>query len=190
VRGITHTWTNTAGWLTGVVVFQATTGRLLLAPMILGGALVVATSRLPDIDHPDSGPGRRMSRLLPGFPQLLKRAFGVRRSPTHWGGVAVCAGILTGSLASVVSPSLWWVGLAIGGSWLAHIAGDCLTWQGAPLYAPLSLRMIRPRRGNRFECGGTFERRLVQPAAMAWCLLAGVGATWPVLSAFYHHLSS
>lgn len=182
--GRTHTTINAASWLTAITAVQLATDRPLTTPTIVGTALTIATSRLPDVDHPKSSCGYRVNRLLPGLPTWLEQKFGARKSPMHWGGVAIVCGLLVSTVASLASPSLWWLGAATGGSWLLHIAGDCLTWQGAPLLAPVSPRMVRPRYGRRFRCGGRFERRFVLPAASAWCTVSALLVSANIYRAF------
>lgn len=177
MRGITHTTVNVAIWLTTVTACQTTTNRMLLAPATIGTALVAATSRLPDIDHSRSGPGHRMNRILPGFPTWLETTFGIRRSPFHWGTAPLALGTAITLLTTHINPSIWWIGVAIGGSWWLHIAADCLTWMGAPLFAPLTFKMIRPRYGHRFKTGGAFERCCILIPASVWCCLAAAATT-------------
>lgn len=171
MRGLTHTTINTAAWLTGIAAYQQTNRPATIAATA-GTILVVATSRLPDVDHAKSGPGYRMNRLIPGLPKYLEEKFGVRKSPLHWGLIPILIGVTCSILATQIHPSLWWTGIAIGGSWWMHIAADCLTWMGAPLIAPLSFKMIRPRYGYRFKTGGRFERCIVFVVALIWCGLA------------------
>jgi membrane-bound metal-dependent hydrolase YbcI (DUF457 family) len=190
MRGITHSVTNTAIWLTAIGGYQLATSSMQPAPLVIGTILVVGASRLPDIDHPKSAPGRRLDQLMPGFPAWLAKTFGKRRSPAHWGTVPVLVGIALVATAQITIPALWWVGAAIGSSWLLHIIGDCLTWQGAPLFAPFSLRMVRPRYGRRFECGGRFENFVVLPTCVVWCAVAAVTAGYGLIHPFLAALTS
>lgn len=175
--GTTHSIANAAAWLTAVTISQIATGQSQITPAIVGTSLVVGISRLPDVDNPDSVPGRNVNKVIPGLPAWLDRVFGHRKSPLHWGGSAILAGALISVLALQFVPSFWWTGLAVGGSWFLHVAGDCLTWQGAPLLAPVSFHMVRPRYGRRFQCGGRFERRIILPVVTIWCCAASIIAS-------------
>lgn len=60
-------------------------------------------------------------------------------------------------------PSGWWLGLAIGLGCLVHVAGDCLTKHGCPVWWPLVVKgrrwyQVRPPEGLRMTTGGGVER--------------------------------
>jgi membrane-bound metal-dependent hydrolase YbcI (DUF457 family) len=166
--GRTHIAINGTIWSTGVAVIQGVTWHPQILPATAGLALVVLASRVADIDTPDSGAGKQLDTIMPGLPRWLDNTFGHRKSPTHWALSAVFVGGLAAALAIAVSPSLWWIGLAIGGSWLAHILADCCTWMGAAAFAPITRKMIRLPYGRRIECGGWIETEIVAP--LAWAL--------------------
>jgi hypothetical protein len=160
------------------------TGHIHPLPATVGTALVVLASRVPDIDHPNSKPGMHVNRLLPGFPQWLHDTWGTRRSPFHWGTSAVLVGLVHSLVAVQIDPRLWWVGLAIGGSWLLHILADCLTWLGAPLFAPVTMHMIRPRYGRRIECGGVVDRQVIGLISSFAVFCAVLGVLGPMIKAW------
>lgn len=168
MMGPTHIAINAATWTSGVAAYQAATGRIAFFPATVGTLLVIATSRIADVDSPDSAIGSR----VPRFSRWLDAHFGHRRSPFHWGTVPIQIGCLLCLASLFTAPSWWWVGLAVGGSWWLHIAADCLTWMGAPLMAPISMRMVRPRYGRRIQCGGLLEREVICFSARALWLVA------------------
>jgi membrane-bound metal-dependent hydrolase YbcI (DUF457 family) len=169
--GLNHRLINIAAWATGITTLNLVHVHPGPAATWIGGAICYAVARWPDIDNPDSAPGHRLNRIIPSASTWIESMFG-HRGITHWGGTAVSLGTLTGTLAVMVDPSLWWIGLAVGVGLLLHIACDCLTWLGAPLLAPFRMRMVRPRYGRRFECGGRFERTVVTPTTFVWCMLS------------------
>ena len=75
-------------------------------------------------------------------------------------------------LFAAITPQLAWFGAALGLGWLAHIVGDCLTWQGAPLFAPFIFRPIRSPYGYRFKTGGTFECAVIRRLMKIWAIVA------------------
>lgn len=72
----------------------------------------------------------------------------------------------------------WWLGPAVALGCVAHLAGDCLTVQGCPLWLPWSGRHYRLLRWRTSGVGeGVFAG--VQGAVsvgLGWVLLGGVGA--------------
>jgi membrane-bound metal-dependent hydrolase YbcI (DUF457 family) len=162
----THAPIGVASWLT--------TATLLgdhIDPIIVGVGAVLAwtAAKIPDIDNPNSDPGRQLDKLVPGLPAWLAQTTG-HRGITHWGITAIGAGVVFALLGGAVDDTLWWLGVAVGLGWITHVIGDCLTWNGAPLLAPFTRRTTRPPYGYRIRVNGPFERQVIRPAARLWAL--------------------
>jgi len=137
---------------------------------VFGALITWVASKAPDIDNPRSRPGQQLNKIIPGMSDTIKDMFG-HRGLTHWGSVGITNGIIIGTIAMVINPSLWWIGLAATVGWITHILGDCCTYKGAPAYAPFSRSMVRLPYGYRLESGGTTEFLVVYPLAFVWALL-------------------
>lgn len=167
----THGITGIAVWMTGDALTRVCQ---LHHPywITLAGALIAwEAAKAPDIDNPDSRPGRAANRLVPGMSTTIESLFG-HRGLTHWASTGIAIGVTIGSLASLIHPTLWWIGLAIAIGWLTHLAGDACTYQGVPAYGPFSNRPIRLPYGKRIACGGKTETQFVYPLVRVWESLA------------------
>jgi len=169
----THATSGLAIWTTGITIANLIGHDINPIVAITSSALCYYSAELPDIDHPDSHPTRVISRFAPEIPRAIQDMCG-HRGMTHWGINSISVGILIGSAATLIHPSLWWIGLAIGTGILVHVLGDCLTWSGAPLLAPFVDRPIRLPYGYRFESGGKFENMIVYPFVLFWALFSVV----------------
>lgn len=165
----THGMTGIAVWITGDALTRAS-GTSHPYYVTLAGALIAwAAAKAPDVDNPDSRPGRQINKLIPGMSDAIEAAFG-HRGLTHWGITGIVNGLIFGFLACLITPSLWWIGLAVMVGWLTHIAGDCCTYRGAPAYGPFNRDPIRLPYGYRIECGGPVETQFVYPLAVVCAL--------------------
>lgn len=165
----THAMTGLAVWMSGDAITRALdTGHHYY--VTLAGALIVwVAAKAPDVDNPDSRPGRQVNKLIPGMSDAIEAAFG-HRGLTHWATTGASIGAALGFVAYLIHPSLWWIGLAVAVGWITHIAGDCVTYQGAPMFGPLRRDPIRLPYGYRIKCGGPIEARIVYPLAFVWAL--------------------
>jgi membrane-bound metal-dependent hydrolase YbcI (DUF457 family) len=171
----THGVTGLAVWMTGDAI---TRGLDLHHPpyVTIAGALIAwGAAKAPDIDNPDSRPGRKLNGVIPGLSDAINAALG-HRGLTHWAGTGIVVGTIVGVLACLIHPSLWWTGLAVTVGWITHIAGDCCTYRGAPAYGPIRCDPIRLPYGYRIECGGQIEDRIVYPVAWIWTLYASMAS--------------
>lgn len=110
----------------------------------------ILTCLLPDIDHPKSFLGQRLSWIS----KPIARAFG-HRGFTH--SLLVVFGAV--AIFSLKVPESWIVpadavqGLVLG--YLSHILADMLTPAGVPLLWPCRWRfrlpLLAPRKGNQLE---------------------------------------
>lgn len=174
----THAATGFAAWMAGDTIVRIIGSDHPYYIAIAGGLIAYNAAKAPDIDNPDSRPGRQINNLLPGLSNAINALLG-HRGATHWIATGVFNGAALGVLAVLVYPPLWWVGLAVMVGWTTHIIGDCCTYQGAPAYGPFTTRPVRLPYGYRIECGGNIETTIVYPAA----LVAAV-ATVPVSIAY------
>ena len=165
----THGMTGLAVWMSGDTIIRALDLNHPYYVTIAGALITWAAAKAPDIDNPDSRPGRQINKLIPGMSDAIQATFG-HRGLTHWASAGIINGAVLGFLACLIHPSLWWIGLAVTVGWLTHIAGDCCTYQGAPLYGPFNRSPIRLPYGYRIECGGPVEARVVYPIAIIWAL--------------------
>jgi inner membrane protein len=165
----THGITGIAVWMTGDTVAHACGLGHPYSVTFAGAIIAWVAAKVPDIDNPDSHPGRQVNALVPGLSTAIGAAFG-HRGLTHWAITGLLGGAIAGILAGLASPSLWWVGLAVAVGWVTHIAGDCCTYRGAPAFGPFRRGVVRIPYGYRIECGGPVEIRFVYPAALAWAL--------------------
>jgi membrane-bound metal-dependent hydrolase YbcI (DUF457 family) len=184
------------------VLAGALTLPLLDVPVAYrGGYLVVCSvfALVPDLDHRSA----RLSRMLPPLTTLLCQFltwtarvmfFATRtekdpqksnghRGLTHTIVFALFVGLLLQVLLAATPipyPSLWALAGTVG--CLAHIAGDCCTEHGCPIFWPLELGGQRWRRVGipvwfRFKTGKTVEKMVISPmlvvatsVALAWQL--------------------
>ncbi|EPK1603119.1 metal-dependent hydrolase, partial [Klebsiella pneumoniae] len=129
----------------------------------------VLTCLLPDIDHPKSFLGQRLSWIS----KPVARAFG-HRGFTH--SLLAVFGALT--LFYLKVPDSWIVpadalqGLVLG--YLSHILADMLTPAGVPLLWPCRWRfrlpILAPRKGNQLEralCMALFVYAVWMPQTLA-----------------------
>lgn len=80
-----------------------------------------------------------------------------------------------------------WIGLAVGGGCLVHVAGDAITHAGVPLLFPKLVKQTQMRWGcygilprfMRFAAGGTFERVFVYPVLVVTTVLL-IPGVWPI----------
>lgn len=165
----THGAIGAAVWMSGDALTHALGLNHPYYVTFAGALLTWAAAKIPDVDNPDSRPGRQINRLIPGMSDAIEAAFG-HRGLTHWGLTGIVNGLALGALACLIAPSLWWIGLAVIVGWLTHIAGDCCTYRGAPAYGPFNCDPIRLPYGYRIECGGPVEARVVYPIALVWML--------------------
>lgn len=137
-----------------------------------GAGLSWFSAQAPDIDHPGSSAGRLLNRFAPGLPEWLEQRLG-HRGMTHWGITGLTIGFLASIGFYVLSPTLVWLGVAIGMGWFTHSLGDCLTNSGVQLLAPFSRHMVRPRDGWRFPTGGSIETMVIHPLMISLAATAG-----------------
>lgn len=102
---------------------------------------------------------------------LAVAAVGVRRQVATWAGTAV---LVAGGVAAGVNFGSW-LGAAVAVGYVAHLAGDCATVQGCPLWWP------RPRRYRYLELrtNGLAEKWVagfLVAAVVAGVWLSGVGS--------------
>lgn len=167
----THGMTGIAVWLSGDTIVRLCGADHPYYVTVIGEIIAWAAAKAPDVDNPDSRPGRQVNKLIPGMSDTINAAFG-HRGLTHWAITGVVNGAIIGLIAYLISPSLWWIGLAATVGWITHIAGDCCTYRGAPAYGPFRRDTIRLPYGYRIECGGPIELKVIYPAALAWALAA------------------
>lgn len=167
----THGITGIAVWMTGDTIARLCGADHPYYITVLGELLAWAAAKAPDIDTPDSHPGRQVNALIPGLSNMIGDVFG-HRGVTHWATTGVFSGAAFSALLCLANPSLWWIGLAVTAGWLTHIAGDCCTYRGAPAYGPFRRSPVRLPYGYRIECGGPTEIRIIYPAALTWAVAA------------------
>lgn len=167
--GRSHALSGAAVWLGGcaglVMEHAARPGWVT----VLGGAVVCAgAALLPDIDHPNSRITHAGGAVTEALCWVVRR--GGHRGPTHYLSSGVLAGAVAGGLAALLSPVLWWIGLAVGAGWVAHILGDGCTEGGVPLWGPWDRRqrwvlweLLRFKTGDR---GCRVELWFVRPMLM------------------------
>jgi len=165
----THAMTGLAVWMSGDILTRAL-GTDHPYYVTLAGALIAwAAAKAPDIDNPDSRPGRQINKIIPGMSDTIEVAFG-HRGLTHWATTGLFNGAVLGTIAYLIHPSLWWIGLAVAVGWITHIAGDCFTYRGAPAFGPFRHDPIRIPYGYQIECGGPIEAKVVYPIALVWAM--------------------
>ena len=145
----------------GAWVVAARMGGMVTGDVLAIGAAVTG-SLLPDIDHPSSWLGRRLSPVSRPLSLLLGH-----RGLSH-SLLAVIGGLM---LAQAVHP------VAVAGrlveplvvGYLSHLAADALTPAGVPLLWPLKRRFGLPLCAT----GGPMEMMVVAGvlAAAAWLIL-------------------
>lgn len=166
----THGVTGLAMWMSGDTLSRVLDLNHPYYVTIAGALLASVAAKAPDVDNPNSRPGRQINKVIPGMSDTIEAAFG-HRGLTHWATIGVFNGAVLGCLSYLIHPSLWWIGLAVTVGWLTHIVGDCCTYRGAPAGGPFNRDPIRLPYGYRIECGGTVETRIVYPSAVALALV-------------------
>jgi membrane-bound metal-dependent hydrolase YbcI (DUF457 family) len=152
MMGWTHRLSGAVVWTAGCAGLAHVGHAPSVVPAVAGAALCGMGALLPDLDHPQS----MASRSLGWVSRLVSagiRAGCGHRGPTHWGIVGVVLGVVVGVLAMLADPGLWWVGLAVGGGYVVHVLGDCLTDSGAPLSGPWCRRPVGVWVPLRFKTG-------------------------------------
>lgn len=121
------------------------------------GVLVYISSTWPDYDHPNHSRIHPGAIVVGGFARLAARTRGerdvvradVHRGASHSIGGVLYLGLVTalvGLWVPVLTP-WWWVWtLAVMTGSVVHIAGDCLTPSGCPIFWPV---LIDKRRFHR-----------------------------------------
>ena len=163
----THGMTGIGAWMTADTLTRAAGLAHPYYVTLIGAVAALIAAKAPDIDTPDSRPGRQLNRLIPGAADTIEAVCG-HRGLTHWASVGLCVGGAIGALAHMINPSLWWIGLAISVGWIVHIAGDCCTYQGVPAFGPFRFDAVRLPYGWRIECGGKTETRIIYPMSIVW----------------------
>lgn len=177
----THGPSGAALWLTGDALTRVLGANHPYYLTLAGTLIALCAAKAPDIDNPDSAPAHALNRLIPGASEVIEEMLG-HRGATHWASTGIALGVGTGLLASIVDPHWWIAGLALSVGWIAHIAGDCCTYQGAPAYGPFRRTMIRLPRGYRIRSGGHIEATRIRPATITWAWIAlGISATLSIL---------
>ncbi|MGL5288572.1 MAG: metal-dependent hydrolase [Aeromonas sp.] len=147
--------------------------KLQLTPALADASLwqtipaALASSLLPDLDHPNSLLGNRLRWI--SIP--LSRLFGHRGFTHSLLIVAIMAwglklGLPTGSVPLGVTE-----GLIVG--YVSHLLGDWLTPAGIPLFWPIKRRFRVP--GWPLSCGGAIEHIF----CTFTLLLTGLWCYWP-----------
>ena len=152
----THAMTAITVWLAGDILTRVSDSGHPYAVTLAGAAIAWGSAIVPDIDTPDSRLGRRLPRLS----SAISAVCGGHRGATHWAVTALMIGAVTGLLAWYLDPSLWWVGLAVTTGWGVHLAGDCCTYRGVPLWGPVSRAPVRLPYGWRIASSGRGEHRV------------------------------
>lgn len=173
MMGTTHTTTGvTAGSLAAVplTLLGVPDGALLVFVFIW-----IAASTLPDIDHPQGQPTRKMIggrainwlirgarvRVLWWETRLSPYDVGHRKA-THTRKAGVIVGFAVGILAAIVPGFIgdwfWLWGLAVIGGWFTHLWGDSRTLSGIP-WGPEGKGKLRT--GRPFRVGSRKEARLL-----------------------------
>jgi inner membrane protein len=169
----THGVTGIAVWMSGDTLTRALDLNHPYYVTLAGALIAWVAAKAPDIDTPDSRPGRLANRLIPGISDLINSVFG-HRGLTHWASTGIIIGVTLGALSCLVHPSLWWTGLAVTTGWIVHIAGDCCTHRGAPVYGPFRRTPVRLPYGYRIECGGTTETWVIYPMSAVCALTMSI----------------
>lgn len=174
----THAITGGAAWLTTATAFHH---HIHPAVVVAGTALAWFSAKAPDIDNPDSLPAHQIDKLTPGLSTWIEQHAG-HRGCTHWGVTALGTGAVFAVIFGAISTMLWWLGLAIGIGWLAHVLGDCLTWSGAPLMSPFTARPVRPPYGWRIQTNGKCERLVIRRVAEFWAIVSAVAFAYTLFN--------
>ncbi|MEK6961512.1 MAG: metal-dependent hydrolase [Nanoarchaeota archaeon] len=107
-------------------------GGLFPAERFAYYSIVFLATALPDIDHENS----KIGRAFPMTSRAINMAFGHRG---FFHAIALPAGLWL-ALSIFVSPP---IGAAALIGMATHLACDCLTKEGVPLFAPISSRHVR-----------------------------------------------
>jgi membrane-bound metal-dependent hydrolase YbcI (DUF457 family) len=162
------TWVLSKGvhWLSGG--HRKGTHSLLFAAAAGGGAWLLAEK---------TAQGRDVLIFLMIGLALRGIGFGVpgKRLTSAVMNALLTAGIMATFV--IVGLEYHWLGVAIGLGCLIHVAGDCFTERGCPVFWPVGKKIRLPWRLG-FQTGGVFEMRLLTPlfslaavGLLAWRLL-------------------
>jgi membrane-bound metal-dependent hydrolase YbcI (DUF457 family) len=153
------------------------------------GAYVALCSVLvgvPDLDAPGAKLSRALGPITYGLSMAVEAMSSAvyvmtrserdrdqdeaHRTFTHTLAFAVLAGLLVFGLASIWAPAPWpWLaGASMTVGCLSHLAGDCCTEMGCPLFWPAPIRGQRWRyvgiwKPLRFKTGKTVELMVITP---------------------------
>lgn len=146
--------------VTGITAWAAVCLAIGQPPSAAGFALAALGALAPDIDHPRSWIGRRLSPIS----ILLAKVVG-HRGVTH-SLLAIVAG-----MAALRWYGLGWTVAPMVIGYLSHLAGDACTPSGVPLFWPWRWRVSVPlfKTGSLLEYG--FVLLLVIGTAHAWGLI-------------------
>jgi membrane-bound metal-dependent hydrolase YbcI (DUF457 family) len=105
--------------------------------------------------------------ILPGrFRRLGK---GAHRFAAMAGAVIVAGLAAAAANDTLPAAGLWWIGVAVGWGWLAHILGDACTMSKTPLFWPIRINGCRWHPIGppwRFRTGGKIEALVVVPSML------------------------
>lgn len=135
-------------WLSGLPLFAHASTLLESAKgALVGSAVVVFASMLPDLDHPSSTLGQYM-------PRWFRRLMGGHRMGMHSIPMMVFAWFATAWLLdNYIVANAVLVGMAM------HVRLDMKTKQGVALFYPFSRKKTR---GGRITTGSEMEDRFVR----------------------------
>lgn len=174
MMGTSHALSGATTWVAGAAALSAAGVTVGLPTVAAGAILCAGAALLPDLDHPKSRAARSLGPLTRGLACLIGGLCG-HRGATHYLIGAPIVGVPVGLLACLVSPALWWLGLAIGVGYAVHILGDACTDSGVPLWGPWSTRrrgLWRPLRFKTGDRGARVEVWLVRPGLVVVGLAA------------------
>lgn len=161
---------------------------------LVAGAVVVATAKLPDGDHPmhKGKVTRPVAALMRGFARLGymirtdadRERYDLHRGPTHCAEAAVLFGVVVALTLSLVpflaGAPAWWLGAAVALGCATHILGDVITPSGVPVSAIYSY-LRHGEVWRRYSLGllrtdSGAEHFILVP--FTWIASAGVVAAW------------
>lgn len=185
--------------LTHTIVFALVTGGIaagtsLASPWVVAGWLTVGALGAQAASMEPKRLIRLLSSLLPRNARQTVN-FAARYWPTLAMAAAVAIPVVIEQVpvATVLAPVQGWIGLAVGGGCLLHLAGDAITITGVPACWPIHIHRqawcelhllptkIRLHTGKRFERYAIYPVLLVASAAGLW-LLPDVRAGLPQLA--------